>query len=91
MTAPAPAPSRVLLLTQDDCAYCDQAKDVLRRVAADTPLDVEELGLTTPRGAALALDAGLMFAPGVFVDGRFLSHGRLSEKKLRKALATPRP
>ncbi len=81
-----PGARQVLLLTQDDCAFCDQAKDVLRRVAADTPLDVEEIGMGTPRGADLARRAGLLFAPGVFVDGEFLSHGRLSEKKLRKAL-----
>ena len=86
----ASAPRRVTILTQDDCAFCDQAKDVLRRVAADTPLDVEELGLGTERGSELARRSGLLFAPGVFVDDRFFSHGRLSEKKLRKVLAAPR-
>lgn len=77
---------RVLLLTQDDCAVCDQAKDVLDRVAAGTPLDVEEIGLGTKRGSELARRARLLFAPGVFVDRTFLSHGRLSEKKFRRAL-----
>lgn len=81
------APVRhVLLITQDDCAFCDQAKDVLGRVAADVPLDVEEIALSSERGGELARRAGLLFAPGVFVDGTFLSHGRLSEKKLRRAL-----
>ena len=77
---------RVLLLTQDDCAFCDQAKDVLGRVAADVALDIEEIGLGTERGSELARGSGLLFAPGVFVDGAFFSHGRLSEKKLRRAL-----
>lgn len=85
MTTTAPA-RRVLLLTQDDCAFCDQAKTVLGRVATDVPLDVEEIGLDTERGGELARRAGLLFAPGVFVDETFLSHGRLSEKKLRRAL-----
>ena len=86
----ASAARRVTLLTQDDCAFCEHAKDVLRRVAADTPLDIEELGVGTERGGELARRSGLLFAPGVFVDGRFVSHGRLSEKKLRRALAAPR-
>ena len=79
---------RVLLLTQD-CACCEQAKDVVRRVSADVPLAVDEVDLSTDLGTALAQEAGVLFAPGVFVDGLFLSHGRLSERKLRKALARP--
>lgn len=86
----APGPRHVLLITQDDCAFCDQAKDVLRRVSADFALEVEEIGFVTERGGELARRAGVLFAPGVFVDGEFLSHGRLSEKKLRKALGLPR-
>jgi hypothetical protein len=36
--------------------------------------------------AALAAASGALFPPVVFVDGRPFSHGRLSERKLRKAL-----
>lgn len=32
----------------------------------------------------------VLFAPGVLIDGALLSHGRLSEKKLRRALAKRR-
>ena len=37
------APRTVVLLTQDDCGFCDQAKDILRRVGADVSLAVEEV------------------------------------------------
>jgi glutaredoxin len=77
---------RVTLLTQDDCTFCDHAKDVLARVAADYPLEVEEIDLGSPAGQALAVGEGVLFAPGVLLDGALFSHGRLSEKKLRRAL-----
>lgn len=77
---------RVTLLTQDDCTFCDDAKDTLARVGADYPLQVDEIGLDTLAGQALALGEGVFFAPGVLIDNAFFSHGRLSEKKLRRAL-----
>jgi hypothetical protein len=41
--------TRVMLLTQADCVYCEHAKQVLARVAAEHPLAVEEI--RTPRDA----------------------------------------
>jgi len=78
--------TQVTLLTQDDCALCDHAKDVLARVAADHLLQVEEIRLDTPEGRALALQHGVLFAPGVLLDGAAFCYGRLSEKKLRRTL-----
>jgi hypothetical protein len=78
----------ITLLTQQDCALCEHAKRVLARVAADHPITVTEIDLRTGQGAALALDAGVMFAPGVLLDGRPFSYGRLSERRLRKTLKT---
>ena len=80
------APTRVTVLTQDDCTFCDHAKDTLARLAADYPLSIEEIRLDTPAGQALAAGEGVFFAPGVLLDGAFFSHGRLSEKKLRRTL-----
>lgn len=77
----------VTLLTQPDCAMCEQAKDVLARVSADHPLEVTEWGLTTPAGRELAVRHGVLFAPGILIDDKPFSYGRLSEKKLRRHLA----
>jgi glutaredoxin len=85
MSAP---PTVVTLLTQDDCRLCEHAKEVLGRVGQDHPLHVEEIELTSDRGRALAAEAGVLFAPGVFVDGRPFGFGRLSERKLRRSLAS---
>lgn len=79
-------PARVTLLVQDNCALCEHAKDVLARVAQDFPLQTEEVDLGSDLGRQLAQRGGVMFAPGVFVDDDMFGFGRLSEKKLRRAL-----
>ncbi|MFF8904796.1 glutaredoxin family protein [Streptomyces olivaceoviridis] len=83
----APA-HRITLLTQGDCALCDHAKQVLGKVAADHALTVTEIDLGSEAGQRLALDAGVLFAPGVLLDGEPFSYGRLSERRLRRALTT---
>jgi glutaredoxin len=78
--------TEVTLLTQADCALCEHAKQVLARVAADHPLTVDEIGLDTEQGRLLAAEAGVVFAPGILLDGKPFGYGRLSERKLRKTL-----
>jgi glutaredoxin len=76
----------VTLLTQADCALCEHAKKVLTRVGADYPVEVTEIDLASAQGRALAARARVQFAPGVLLDGRPFGYGRLSERKLRRAL-----
>ncbi|GAA3550762.1 hypothetical protein GCM10022222_37860 [Amycolatopsis ultiminotia] len=59
---------------------------MLDRVGAEFPLQVKEIALATDEGRALATTAGVLFAPGVLIDGEPFSYGRLSERKLRRAL-----
>ncbi|MEJ7843548.1 MAG: glutaredoxin family protein [Rubrobacter sp.] len=77
----------VMLLTQENCAFCDQAKEVLDRLSAEYPISVNTLDLATPEGQRLAWQGGVMFPPGIFLDGGAFSYGRPSEKKLRRELA----
>lgn len=79
--------TEITLLTQEDCRLCDQAKNVLERIRAEYRLTITQLDLTSEQGKALAVEATVMFAPGVLLDGKPFSFGRLSERKLRKALA----
>ena len=76
----------ITLLTQADCALCEHAKQVLARVGEDHPLDVTEIGLESEQGRTLAAQAGVLFAPGVLLGGRPFGYGRLSERRLRRAL-----
>lgn len=95
MTEPAqPSVTRTVtltLLTQIDCDLCDHAKKVLAKVST-TPVTgvtvvIQEVDLRSPEGRALGESAGVLFAPGVLLDGIPFSHGRLSERKLRRTLA----
>lgn len=79
--------TRITLLTKADCDLCEHAKAVLVRIAADADIEVETVDLTSRHGRELAERSGMAFPPGVLVDGEPFSYGRLSERKLRKALA----
>ncbi len=76
----------VTLLTRRDCALCDHAKAVLEELGYDFDLTVEEVAIDTDRGRSLATEAGVLFPPGVLLDRAPFSHGRLSARKLRRAL-----
>ncbi|GAA3815060.1 glutaredoxin family protein [Streptomyces chiangmaiensis] len=89
MSSAPTAAREVTLLTQANCTLCDQAKNVLAKVGADHPLTVTEIDLGSEEGQRLALLAGVLFAPGVLLDGFPFSYGRLSERRLRRALAKP--
>ncbi|HJT02620.1 MAG TPA: glutaredoxin family protein [Pseudonocardiaceae bacterium] len=79
-------PVQIILLTQSRCGLCDQAKDVIDRVGRDYPLQITEIDLTSLDGQRLAAEAGVLFAPGVLLADQPFSYGRLSERKLRRAL-----
>lgn len=81
-----PEPIPVVLLTQANCGLCDHAKEVLDRVAEDFAVDVRTLDVGSEEGRALADQGGVLFPPGVLVDGHPFSYGRLSERKLRREL-----
>lgn len=76
----------ITLLTQTSCRMCELAKGILQRLGAEYPLSVTDVDLRTQLGRRLAEEAGVLFAPGVLVDGRPFSYGRLSERKLRRLL-----
>lgn len=76
----------ILLLTKENCGYCDFAKQMLDRLSAEFPLSISTLSLDTPHGQELAQQNGILFPPGLFIDGEAFSYGRPSERKLRRAL-----
>ena len=76
----------VLLLTQEHCGFCAQAKELLARLAVEYGFSVSTLDVSSPEGEALAVRSGLLFPPGIFLDGEPFSYGRPSERKLRREL-----
>lgn len=76
----------ILLLTQEQCPSCTQAKEVLDRLSAEYSFTLSTLDVNTPEGEALAVRNGVLFPPGIFLDGKVFSYGRLPERKLRQEL-----
>jgi glutaredoxin len=77
---------RILLLTQDNCGFCDAAKDILDRLSATYPLSVSSLPLDSPEGQKLGEKGGILFPPGIFIEGEAFCYGRPSERKLRREI-----
>lgn len=78
---------RVDLLTQAECASCEDAKEILADLAQEFSLEVRTVDLASPEGRRLAAAGGVLFPPGILLDGWPFSYGRPSAKKLRRELA----
>lgn len=77
---------RITVLSAPACKLCDHAKQVLANVAEDYDFEIETLSVEDERGRQLATEHKVAFPPGVLIDGRPFSYGRLSERKLRREL-----
>ncbi len=78
--------TEVTVLTQHDCRFCDIATAVLDRVGHDHRLVIRRVDLDSDEGRELAARHGVVFAPGILLDGEMFSYGRLSERRLRRHL-----
>lgn len=76
----------VTLLTKDDCAFCDQAKEILERLCLDLPIQIVTIDLHSSEGEELAQRGGILFPPGIFIQGEAVAYGRPSERGLRKEI-----
>jgi hypothetical protein len=75
----------VLVLVQDGCHFCRDAQALLGSLAGEYPLRIHTLDIGTPEGETIAIQSGLLFPPGILLQGRPLCYGRPSEGKLRRA------
>ena len=73
-------------MTQSNCGLCDDAKALLDRLAVEYSLTVSTVDVATAEGEAIATGAGILFPPGLILDGEPFSYGRVSERKLREEL-----
>lgn len=78
--------AHIVVLTADDCHLCQQGKETLGKLGREFPLEVEEVALESERGRGLAEQYGVLFPPGLFLEGSFVGFGRVSERKVRKLL-----
>lgn len=77
----------VLILTQDNCGFCDTAQTLFQRLGREFSLSVSTLAIDSPEGQTLAERGGVLFPPGIFIAGEPFSYGRPSEGKIRQELA----
>lgn len=80
-------PIQVQLLSIEGCKYCDEARALLERLRNEYPLDLVVMDAESDCGQALALRHGVLFPPGIFIEGEFVQYGRPSERKVRARLA----
>lgn len=78
-------PLNVVVVTKADCMFCDIAMTMLNRLSAEYPLVISTLSANSADGQTLALRCGILFPPGIVLDGEALCYGRPSERKLRRA------
>ena len=74
---------RVILLTAEGCAFCEQAKLLLDEFARDYRLVITTVDIASPEGTLLAQTNRLLFPPGILLDGSLISYGRPSARRLR--------
>ena len=77
---------KVLLLTQENCAFCDAARAILLRLEREYPISLSTLPLETLDGQSLAERNGILFPPGIFIDDEPVCYGRPSERALRREI-----
>lgn len=76
----------VRLVTAPDCHFCADGAAVLARLAHEFPLAVQHVDWASPEGQALVAQHGILFPPGLLIDGRYIGFGRVSERKVRRIL-----
>jgi hypothetical protein len=83
---PAGRRARILLLSRPGCHLCDDARAVIERVAADVGAGWAERDITA---SAEDMKEYWDKIPVTFVDGVQIDFWRVSETRLRAALARP--
>lgn len=79
--------ARVLILDAPGCRYCGDAKVLLASLADEFAFEIETASAHEEPGRSLALEHGVLFPPGIFVDGELVQYGRPSEGRIRAHLA----
>jgi glutaredoxin len=80
----APEGHVITLLSRPGCHLCDDAREVIIRVAADLGVAWEERDITASQSD---LDAYSEQIPVTFIDGVQHDYWRVSETRLRAALS----
>ncbi len=85
----ADSPVVALLVTAPLCHFCAQAHELLNRLAREgLSLRIDELGWDDEGGLRMVQRDGVPFPPALYLDGVLWAYGRISERALRRRLAS---
>lgn len=79
----APADHRVTLITRVGCHLCDEAEQVLRRLAGELGFGYEELDVDAEQDRRAEYSDRV---PVILIDGKEHGYWRVEEPRFRKAL-----
>jgi hypothetical protein len=79
---------RLVLVGRPGCHLCDEAREVVARVAEELDVGWQERSLVDDPAL---LSAYAELVPVVLVDGEIHAYWRVEEQALRAALTAPRP
>ncbi|MEP7020091.1 MAG: glutaredoxin family protein [Pseudonocardiales bacterium] len=79
----APAEHRVTLITRVGCHLCDEAEQVLRRLAGELGFGYEELDVDAEQDRRAEYSDRV---PVILIDGKEHGYWRVEEPRFRKAL-----
>ena len=75
---------QLILVTTEECHFCERAHDVLERLG----VEARELSVDSSEAEDLAASGiPLAFLPVLTDSNRVIAYGRFSEKRLRRELA----
>ena len=77
--------ARITFYTRKDCLLCEEAAHLLRRLAPEFGLDVEEVDIETDRALLERYEESI---PALTLDGEPLLAAPLDESRLRMALTS---
>jgi len=76
----------IMLVTAPRCHFCDDTSKLLEDLSSTYPLSVRKIELASDEGVAIAARYRVPFPPVLLIDGTYFGHGRISRRKLVKAL-----
>ncbi|MEK7597275.1 MAG: thioredoxin family protein [Patescibacteria group bacterium] len=71
-------------LTAEGCSDCENAKQIISEIKNKFPylkLQIEEIDITSLKGLKLAVEHSVMSNPGIIINEKLFSTGRLDQEK----------
>lgn len=78
--------TEITFVTSEGCHFCNDAKALLDDLTIRFQLEISEIDLTSAEGRAIASRWRVPFPPVILINGEYHGHGRISARKLIRAL-----